>query len=342
VITACFAASGLFLLLLLVGVARDRRRFGNAVYLGLSVAFLALGLLAGLLAHPSVHAKEVLVAVVVLPALGVVLLGVALVANGVQMVRREGRGLGNLLSLAAGLGLLGTLALAVVALAVQGRALGAATAAVLLVVGYVSFLFLCFLGYAFLYGRMPVRRRADAVVVLGSGLVGGDQVPPLLASRLERGLRVYRAQTARGRRPLLVASGGQGPDEDLPESHAMADHLRRRGVPEADLRREDRSRTTEENLAFTRELLDAEVAAGRLEGRRCIVVTNNYHVFRAALMAHQAGVDGQVVGAPTAAYFWPSATLREFAAVFLAHKAVNFGLCAVLAVLAALAVWQVG
>jgi hypothetical protein len=48
---------------------------------------------------------------------------------------------------------------------------------------------------------------------------------------------------------------------------------------------------------------------------------------RAAITARRAGVNGEVVGSPTAAYFWPSATIREFAAVFLSHKVVNLGIC---------------
>jgi uncharacterized SAM-binding protein YcdF (DUF218 family) len=66
---------------------------------------------------------------------------------------------------------------------------------------------------------------------------------------------------------------------------------------------------------------------------RCVIVTSSYHAFRAALLARRAGVDGQVTGAPTAAYYWPSAVLREFAAVFLSYKLVNFGICALIIVL---------
>jgi uncharacterized SAM-binding protein YcdF (DUF218 family) len=64
-----------------------------------------------------------------------------------------------------------------------------------------------------------------------------------------------------------------------------------------------------------------------------VIVTSNYHVFRAAILARRAGLDGQVTGAPTAGYYWPSAMLREFAAVFLSYKAVNFGVCALIVLL---------
>ncbi|MFI1198424.1 YdcF family protein [Streptomyces sp. NPDC020883] len=329
-----FSPALLFLLLFCFGVLRDRRRFGNAVHLGLAVAF-GLSATVGTLgrSHPVWGAVAGL-ALLVLPALGTLVLAGFLIANGVTMVRKEGRRPANLLSLLAGLGIIGVIVLLVTAVVLHTVGLLVSAAVTVGVVGYVSFLFLCFVGYAFLYGRWPVRRRADYVVVLGSGLIGGSKVPPLLASRLERGRAVYERLVARGSTPLLITSGGQGPDEKLPESHAMADYLVERGFPADRIVREDRSRTTEENLRFSRALM-----AEAKPDYRCVVVTNNYHAFRAALMARKTGLNGQVVGSPTAAYFWPSATIREFAAVFLAHKVVNLGVCLLLVLGGALIWW---
>lgn len=66
----------------------------------------------------------------------------------------------------------------------------------------------------------------------------------------------------------------------------------------------------------------------RAPGYRCAVVTNDYHAFRAALMARRAGVNGHVVGARTARYYWPSATIREFVAVLAEHRALHLVLVA--------------
>ncbi|MFI8290603.1 YdcF family protein [Streptomyces sp. NPDC085614] len=324
-----FAVAAVFLLLFGVGVLRDRRRFSNAVHLGLAVTFLGLGLLAGLDGAPPGVATTVMVLLLLVLGLGPVVLAGLLCANGVKMVRKEGRRPANLLSLLAGLLIFGLLALMATALVTRSKTLGIAAGTGVAVLAYVSFLFLCFIGYAYLYGRMGVRRDAAFVVVLGSGLVGGRRVPPLLASRLERGRRMYEILAARGGpAPLLITSGGRGPDEEVPESHAMADYLVERGFPADRIVREDRSRTTEENLLFSKELMEE-----RSPGAGCVIVTNNFHAFRAALMARRAGVDGQVVGSPTAAYFWPSATMREFAAVFLHYRKVNLGICLILVLL---------
>ncbi|MFF3110368.1 YdcF family protein [Kitasatospora sp. NPDC057904] len=327
-----YAPAVLFLVLFGIGVLRDRRRFSNAVLLGIAVSFLSLALLAELRHAPTLVAELAALAIVLLPALGTVALVWFLLANGVTMIRKEGVRPANLLSLLAGLGIVGVLGLLVLAVATGSHRLGILAVTSVLVVGYVSFLFVCFVGYAFLYGRHRPRRDVDFVVVLGSGLIGGERVPPLLASRLNRGREVYEEQAARGNPPVLITSGGQGPDEKLPESHAMADYLLERGFPAEHVAREDRSRTTEENLLFSKAIME-----GAKPDYRCVVVTNNFHAFRAALTARRTGVNGHVFGSPTAAYYWPSATIREFAAVFLSHKLVNFGICGLLAVCGILA-----
>ncbi|KJY31722.1 YdcF family protein [Streptomyces sp. NRRL S-495] len=322
-----YAPAAFFFLLCGIGVLRDRRKFSNAVLLGIGVSLLALALIAEVRRAPTLVAELTVAVIALLPTVGTVALVWFLLSNGVTMIRKEGRRPANLLSLLAGLGILALIGLLGAAVVTDSPRLGVLAATALLVVGYVSFLFVCFVGYAFLYQRHLPRGDVDFVVVLGSGLIGGERVPPLLASRLERGRALYEKQAARGNPPVLITSGGQGPDEKLPESHAMADYLVEHGFPAEHLEREDRSRTTEENLLFSKEIMEREKP-----DYRCVVVTNNFHAFRAALTARTTGVNGQVCGSPTARYYWPSATIREFAAVFLSHKLVNFGICGFVAV----------
>ncbi|MEX3105794.1 hypothetical protein DF268_14895 [Streptomyces sp. V2] len=326
-----FAPAGFFLLVFACGFLYDRRLVRNGVHLFLALLFLALGLLYRL---ASVSSTSALVLVSVLWLLLVLLpfvLAVFLIVNGVTMLRREGRSLANLLSLAAGAGILLFVALKALADRTRWESLGTAVNAAGFVLGYVSLLFACFLLYSFVYGRIRHRRAVDFVVVLGCGLVGGSRVPPLLAGRLDRGRAAFDSQRAAGRETMLLVSGGQGPDEDLPEARAMADHLVAAGVPADLILVEDRSRTTRENLRFSKALMRA-----RKPDHRALVVTNDFHVMRAAQIARREKVEAQVVGARTARYFWPSATIREFVAVFLSHRVLNLGFCALLAVIGSL------
>ena len=322
-----FQAAAVMLVLLVAGVLRDRRSFANAVLLGLVLALLALGIAERLARTDDAASRLVLLAVFALMAVVPFVVAAYLVLNGVTMVRREGMRPPNLLSLLAGVGILVVTGLTLATPLVGSDDLALSATVIILLFAYVSFQCVSFVLYAFLYGRLSVPRHADFVVVLGAGLVDGGRVPPLLASRLDRGYAVYRSLTASGSEPVLIVSGGKGSDERVAEADAMAGYLVARGFPADRIWREDQSANTEQNLACSKTIMD------RLRpGASCVIVTSNYHVFRAAMVARRIGVQGQVTGARTAGYYWPSAVLREFAAVFLSYKAVNFAVCCALVV----------
>ena len=306
----------------LVSFLRDRRRFRNGIYLFFTLAFLALTLIFLLASVSGVAAAVVVFATLALIPLSILALAVFLICNGITMIRREGRRLANLLSLLTGVGIVAFIAFNVALSRIDWPPLRIILGSLNEILAYASFLFVCFLLYAIVYGRIRPRRPVDFIVVLGAGLLTGSRVSPLLASRLDRGRQVLKEENSRSRQPLLLTSGGQGPDEMLPESHAMAEYLVAAGVPQEQILVEDRSRTTFENLTFS-----AQIMRERRPDYRCVVVTNNFHVLRAALIARKAKVNGQVIGSPTAWYFWPSATIREFVAVFMEHRIVNFTIC---------------
>lgn len=323
-----FAPAGVFFLVFACGFLYDRRLVRNGVYLFFGLLFLSLGLLYKLASVSTTATLILLWSLWFLLILLPFVLAVSLIANGVTMLRREGKRPTNLLSLAAGACILLFITLKALANSTRWKLLDTPLDAVGFVLGYVSLLFVCFLLYSFVYGRIPHRHSVDFVVVLGSGLIGGSRVPPLLAGRLNRGRAAFDAERAKGQETMLLTSGGQGPDEDLPEARAMADYLIASGVPADRIIIEDKSRTTQENLRFSKALMQ-----DRKTDYRALVVTNNFHVMRAAQVARKEKVEAQVIGAPTARYFWPSATIREFMAVFLSHRVLNFTICALLAVI---------
>ncbi|MEJ8278586.1 YdcF family protein [Pseudonocardia spirodelae] len=299
-------------------VRRDPRRLGNAYWLLASA--LLLGWVLGLAGAGGNPVAGAIALVVVLSPLLTVVFAVFCLLNGAVMLRRERFTPGNSLSLLTGLGIVGLLVAAWPVLALDRLWLRALWLACLLAAAFLAFQFAAFLGYARLYRWLVRDRPADWVLVLGSGL-HGSEVPPLLASRIATGM----AELDRRGAGRLVLSGGKGDDERLAEGEAMARWAAAHGADPAVLRTETASRTTEENLRFGAALV------GDGPG---IVVTSNYHAFRAALLARRLGVDAHAVGAPTAGYYWPSAVLREFVAVLREYRVVN----AVLLVLVALPV----
>jgi uncharacterized SAM-binding protein YcdF (DUF218 family) len=324
-----FAVAALFTACFVVGILHDRRRLVNAVYLFLALATASLALLITILQANRVAAAITVALIFFCFPLALVSLAFFLLWDGVTMLRREGRRPANLLALLAGLSMLAFPALYALAAGTRTRWLEIALLVVARPLAYVVFLFACFVLYSLVYERIPHRGGApDFVVVLGSGLIGGDRVPPLLASRLDRAHAVITAEAASGRCPALIVSGGQGPRETVPEGRAMADYLLARGIPAERITVEDKSRTTRENLKFSAEIMD------RLRpGGRCLVVTSNFHVMRTALLTRRLALNARVVGSPTALYFWPGAIVREFAAIFLSHPRVNAAVCGLLLIL---------
>jgi uncharacterized SAM-binding protein YcdF (DUF218 family) len=297
--------------------------------LGWVFVFGAFGL-AGLLADVPGRPAHLLVwAVLLAVALGPFLVACFLVANGVTMIRREPLRPMTLLSLLTGLAVLLVIGLDIAADRAGDVKLSLFATVANLVFGYVSFLLVSYVLYAFLYGLLARTGGSDFVIVLGAGLRPDGRVPPLLASRLERGREVWTALDRRAGdfRPLLIVSGGKGDDERMAEASAMASYLIARGFPAERLLLEGQSRSTEENLVLSKAIMDE-----LRPGARATIVTSDFHAFRAALLARRLGIRGQVTGARVARYYRPSAVLREFAAVFLQYRVINLGICALLVV----------
>lgn len=309
-------------LALLFSYRDDPRKFRTGLYLlallvwgALTVAALAVAVVRHRIDDEA--AAWLLLGLLGFLVLTVVALALFLIANGVTLLRREGWGLSRLLSMGLGVVMLGYVALAFTTLSLDSVRLSILMLGLGLPLGYLGFGFVAFLLYGSLYPAIMARRGGPvvAIVVLGSGLIRG-KVPPLLASRLYRGRRLYdRFESVR---PLLVTSGGRGPDEPVAEAQAMAEFLVAEGVPDERILIEDRSRNTEENLANTAELLAARGVSGPVAA-----VTSDFHAFRAALLMRRLGLPGYSVGAPTARYYWPSAVIREFAAILRDHLWLN-------------------
>jgi uncharacterized SAM-binding protein YcdF (DUF218 family) len=310
-----------FGLLYVVNRNRDRRLLRNGVFLVGAGWFLLVGAVSLLSGVFPALAVLVVVLVALAPA-AVLVLAVFAIANGVTVIRAEGLSLATSLSLLAGLGLL-VLPVAGVALVLTRSPFGIGAAALLFFLSsYAGVVFVVFLVYSVVYGRTPQSVRPAALVVLGSRIIDG-RVPPLLASRLDRAIALYRRQSASGPAPLIIPSGGKGDDETRAEGAAMAEYLLERGVPAQDVRPETASRNTRENL-----VLSARVQHEAGRDGPALAVTNDYHVLRAAILAREVGSDTQVVGAPTARYYVPSAFLREFVAVVVEHKRLHLLLVA--------------
>lgn len=176
---------------------------------------------------------------------------------------------------------------------------------------YIIGLFVYFTGmytstaiYSLIYNFFPVMYKPDYIIVLGSGLIG-DKVPPLLASRLDKAVHIYKKW---GRAPLLITSGGKGSDELVAEAVAMKKYMiDKYCIPAGKILTETQSKTTYENMLFSKRIIDA-----RFNQARGIFVSNNFHIYRASIYASKIDLKANGIGARTAFYYLPNAFTREF------------------------------
>ena len=97
----------------------------------------------------------------------------------------------------------------------------------------------------------------------------------------------------------------------------MKRYLLGKGIPESDIILEDASKTTLENLKFSKQILDG------IDGRKnTALVTSNYHVYRALRYCRKIGLKCTGIGSRVAFYYWPSALIREFIAIHTEKKHV--------------------
>lgn len=269
----------------------------------------------------------VLLLLVLLIPFFVVGIATMLIVNGRLMLKREGRKLANMLPLIIGLGILALIITWFGSILKTGSPiLGIVVVFIVALVGYFSFLFLSFLLSTFLYQFNFPRYNQDFLIVLGSGLIGGDRVPPLLASRLNRAIKFYDKQYAKkGKRATFIVSGGQGANETISEAEAMRGYLIEKGIDENFIIMEDQSVNTLQNMKFSKAKMDAIMS-----NYNSLFSTNNFHLFRAGIYARKAGLKSQGIVAKTALYYMPNALIREFIAITVMYKKVHMVLLGLL------------
>lgn len=177
---------------------------------------------------------------------------------------------------------------------------------------YFSITMLVFVWYLLFLQVFPVNKKCNSIIILGAGLLEGERVSKLLSDRIDKAISIYHACFDK---PLIIPSGGKGEDEKISEAEAMKRYLLDKGIPEESIVLEDESKTTYENIVNSKRILDA------MDGEKnTVVVSSNFHVYRALKIAKSVGLKCTGAGGHTAFYFWPSAVIREYAAIHAEKK----------------------
>lgn len=133
---------------------------------------------------------------------------------------------------------------------------------------------------------------ADYVIVLGAQ-VRGTRVTRTLRYRLNAAAQYLRTNPE----TQVIVSGGQGTGEDISEAAAMAAYLLEQGIAAERIIQEDRSTNTEQNIRFSRALMEGQPDRNGDDKNRVAIATSGFHVFRALRIARKQGLE-DAIGIP--------------------------------------------
>ena len=144
------------------------------------------------------------------------------------------------------------------------------------------------------YGYKDHVTDADTLIVLGAGLNRNGN--PTAAQRY----RTARAAVLwhEGHAPNVICTGGTPWYASRSEADACKELLLEAGVPEDAILLENRSRSTQENAIYSKEIMDAH------GWTTAVVVSDRYHLLRADWLFNSAGITA-VTTPSSVAYLGP-------------------------------------
>ena len=120
---------------------------------------------------------------------------------------------------------------------------------------------------------------ADYIIVLGARVKG--TVPSLaLQFRIDQAAEYLKKNI----NTIVIASGGQGPGEDISEAESIKRELVAHGIDESRILLEDQSTDTYENIGFSKKFIPRDARKG-------LIVTNDFHIYRAKMIAKNEGLE---------------------------------------------------
>ena len=149
----------------------------------------------------------------------------------------------------------------------------------------------------------------DCIIVLGCQVKADGSLSKMLRDRLITGVELYK----RGAAPKLLMSGDHG-REDYDEVAAMKGYAIENGIPSEDVFMDHAGFSTYETVWRAKEIFGAD---------KVIIVTQEYHLYRALYIADKLGVEAYGVAADLSAY--GGQYIRDFREILARNK--DFAMC---------------
>ena len=154
------------------------------------------------------------------------------------------------------------------------------------VITYITFPF-----FSVMTERIPLWHEYEYIIVHGCSLKAGKEVSNELSLRLDKAVSVFHRAKDEA---FIIVSGGKGSKDSLPEAQAMRNYLIGKGIPDDKILLEDQSRSTRENLKFSRKIINERGGSDKIA-----LVTSSYHVLRCLWLSRKIHFDCVGIGSHT-------------------------------------------
>jgi uncharacterized SAM-binding protein YcdF (DUF218 family) len=155
----------------------------------------------------------------------------------------------------------------------------------------------------FQFNHTTVPKNADYLIVLGARVK--RTVPSLV---LKERINTAAAYLQANKNTVVIASGGKGPGEDISEAENIKNELMKKGIGNTRIILEDQSTDTYENIRFSKRLIPKG-------GKKGVVVTNTFHLYRAIMIAKDQNLNVYGVPAKTPKSAILKSYIREYLAI---------------------------
>lgn len=150
------------------------------------------------------------------------------------------------------------------------------------------------------------------LLIFGAGLTDGIQPGPELKRRSNKAVALNQATDTD---PLIIVTGGQGPDERQPEAAAMRTYLITHHINAKQIIMEDQSRNTWENLVNSQRLINQHFSYQPTVA----AISSHYHLLRICLYARKLNFTVRPVGISGSSRLYASSSIREWISILLMH-----------------------
>lgn len=121
--------------------------------------------------------------------------------------------------------------------------------------------------------------KAECILILGAGVWEGNKPSPMLVDRLNQGLKLYQSKAA----GKIIVSGDHG-SVNYNEVGVMKQYLIDAGVQSQDIFMDHAGFSTYESMYRAKEIFGVN---------KLIVVTQEYHMYRALYICDQLGIEAR-------------------------------------------------